>query len=353
MMMKKKCDMIKRLKDGEKIKVLLYHHIDLDGYGTVILMKYLEKEFPNLTLQLIECNTDAERIYNDNNEMNLPMFDYIFIADLSIKTTKTAKLLESLNNGGLNIYIVDHHKTALWLNDFDYATIIPHDLDNNIITCGTSLLYDLLRYDTNNEIVFNNDYVLDFVNIVKSYDTYVWVRESNKRANDLNLLIKFTSDKNKFVSEIVNTLHNSTYVLGENDTNNSLKLSIYEELISNEIYNAKKLINFINININGSDYMFGYLYINNYYSEIGNALCHMFPGIAFIIMINANNGKVSFRSTKDVIDLTTIVKPLGGGGHKLAAGCVLPIDKYNCSIEETLYYIFSNSICPPNYTIIK
>lgn len=340
--MKKKCDLIKRLIAGKEVKVLLYHHIDLDGFGALILMKYLEREFPNLTVSNIKCATDAEIIYDDNTTIDLYIFDYIFIADLSIKTVKTAKLLESLNNSGLNIYIVDHHPTALWLNDYDYANIIPHDLDNGIVTCGTSLLFDLLNDNDNNCIKLDNKYVTDFINNVKEYDTFLWKRTKNKKAENLNLLIKFSLDKNEFVTDIVDILYSSSYVLGDDDNENWLKLFIYSGIISNEINLSEKLYKTINVNIKGKDLMCGYLYINNYYSEIGNALCERHPDIDFMMMINRNNGKVSFRSVKD-INLTEIVKPLGGGGHKLAAGCTLPSYKYNCSIEETLYYIFHSS----------
>lgn len=337
--MKKKCNLIKRLMAGEKVKVLLYHHIDLDGYGALILMKYLEREFTNLTLFNIECVSDAERIYDDNNTTELCVFDYIFIADLSIKTVKTAKLLESLNNSGLNIYIVDHHTTALWLNDYDYANIVPHDLDNGVVTCGTSLLFDLLNNTDDTCTKLDNKYVTDFISNVKEYDTYLWKRTKNNKAENLNLLIKFSLDKIKFVTDIVDILYSSSYVLGDDDNENYLKLLIYSETVTNEINLSEKLYKTINVNIKGNDLVCGYLYINNYYSEIGNALCERHRDIDFMMMINRNNGKVSFRSIKD-IDLTEIVKPLGGGGHKLAAGCTLPLDKYNCSIEEILYHIF-------------
>ena len=339
--MKKKCDLIKRLKNGECARVLLYHHIDLDGYGTLVLMKYLEKLFPNLELYTIECDTDAERISIDNDKMCLFNFDYIFIADLSVKTKETAELIYKLNDSKkLNVYIVDHHETALWLDKFEYATIVPHDLDNNVVTCGTSLLFDLIKGDTKT-CELDNGWIIDFIKNVKEYDTFLWKLNGNKQAYDLNLLLKFSDDKNKFVKDIVETLNNTTYVLGYYDTQNSLRLSIYSDIIKNEIELAEKMYNKINIIYKGKELVCGYLYINKYQSEIGNAICEKHNDIDFMMMINANNGKVSFRSTKNNINLTEFVKPLGGGGHKSAAGCELPLNKYNCSIEETLSCILN------------
>ena len=52
--------------------------------------------------------------------------------------------------------------------------------------------------------------------------------------------------------------------------------------------------------------------------------------VAFIIKeTDKNEAKFSFRSK--VKDVASLCEQFGGGGHKLAAGCVL-----NCSIEEAL-----------------
>lgn len=66
---------------------------------------------------------------------------------------------------------------------------------------------------------------------------------------------------------------------------------------------------------------YGVVFAERYFSELGNQLCEMNPDLAYVAMIDISNGRVSYRSIRDHINLgTEIAHNYGGGGHPKAAG---------------------------------
>ena len=64
-----------------------------------------------------------------------------------------------------------------------------------------------------------------------------------------------------------------------------------------------------------------------FYSEVGEALCEMHPGIPFAAyyMDRADGMRQwGLRTKKDDVDVSEIAKKYGGGGHRAAAGFVQP-----------------------------
>ena len=63
------------------------------------------------------------------------------------------------------------------------------------------------------------------------------------------------------------------------------------------------------------------MFAERYVSELGNRLCEMHPDLDYVAMIDISNGRVSYRSIRDNINLgTEIAHNYGGGGHPKAAG---------------------------------
>ena len=68
-------------------------------------------------------------------------------------------------------------------------------------------------------------------------------------------------------------------------------------------------------------HLYGYVFAERFFSELGNRLCQMTPELDYVVMIDICNGKVSYRTTRDDLNLgTEIAHSYGGGGHAKAAG---------------------------------
>jgi hypothetical protein len=61
----------------------------------------------------------------------------------------------------------------------------------------------------------------------------------------------------------------------------------------------------------------GFVFAENYISELGNKLCKLNPDIDFIAMINMGTKTVSYRAVKEDIDLGKDIAKLYGGGWLL------------------------------------
>lgn len=60
----------------------------------------------------------------------------------------------------------------------------------------------------------------------------------------------------------------------------------------------------------------GFVFAENYFSELGNKLCKLNPDIDFFAMIDIDGGTVSYRTVKDDIDLgNDVAKIFCGGGQ--------------------------------------
>ena len=69
----------------------------------------------------------------------------------------------------------------------------------------------------------------------------------------------------------------------------------------------------------------GYIFADNYASEIGNTACITHPDIDFCVIIMGS--VVSLRTTSDTIDVSEIAKRYGGGGHQKASGFSINVER--------------------------
>lgn len=68
-------------------------------------------------------------------------------------------------------------------------------------------------------------------------------------------------------------------------------------------------------------YTYGVIFAEQYFSELGNRLCELYPELDYVAMIDICGGKVSYRTVREDLDVGgTIAHSNGGGGHPKAAG---------------------------------
>ena len=284
------------------MKILLFEHNDLDGITNNIILKTL---IPNANIKVIDCNYDD---INNKVQYYLPSFhkyDVIFITDISINYN-LAKIIDNTN---YHVILLDHHKTALKLNDFNFCNVFVEL--NNKLTCGSELFYNYL---INHYKIFKNHYLFKFIEIVRQYDTWEWKKLNNEIPKQYNDIFNILG-KDLFVNEIINKINNKNLSFNDID---KLLLKINKEK-QNKYFKLKdkQLIKKQIMNYNT-----GIVFANQYLSELGNYLLEH-NDIDISILIGENS--ISYRS-KDDVDCSQIAKMFNGGGHKNAAGSSISED---------------------------
>ena len=284
--------------------IKLFTHTDLDGVSCEILGRIAFGE----DIDVVRCgygNIDdkVEEFINSDEE-----YDKLFITDISVKK----ELADALNNVSDKIILLDHHKTALWLNEYPFALVQVEDKSVGKM-CGAYLFYEYLK---KNHEEFNDTLALKlFVKYVRMYDTWEWKEKYDniipKRLNDL----MYMDGPNEFIDKMIYRLGNNLAIFDDTDL---MKLQIEQTYINS--YIAQKNETLI---VNDSlfpEHIVGITFADKYISELGNKLCELHPELDFVVLINMSTLTVSYRTVKDDLDLSDIAKGFGGGGHPKASG---------------------------------
>ena len=284
--------------------IKLFTHTDLDGVSCEILGRIAFEE----DIDVVRCgygNIDdkVEEFINSDEE-----YDKLFITDISVKK----ELADALNNVSDKVILLDHHKTALWLNEYPYALVQVEDKSVGKM-CGAYLFYEYLK---KNHKEFNDTPALKlFIDYVRMYDTWEWKEKYDniipKRLNDL----MYIDSPNEFIDKMVYRLGNNLFIFDDTDL---MKLQIEQTYINS--YIAQKNETLI---VNDSlfpEHIVGIVFADKYISELGNKLCELHPELDFVVLINMSTLTVSYRTVKDDLDLSAIAKRFGGGGHPKASG---------------------------------
>jgi len=306
-----------------KNKVKLFTHIDLDGVGCSILAKL---KFGDENVDITYCNNpkDAnEKVKEFWLSENLFDYDKVYITDISISD----KLAELINSYVINpsyklpeLKLLDHHKTALNLNKYNWCNVI---VDDKHPECGTSLFCKEINSTTQT----SRD---EFVETVRRYDNWLWETpykdEVPKKYNNLLYIL----GKDKFIDDVIYKIKANDMSLTYTD---NLLLEIEQRQIETYIKSKNKKLQIRTDLFDG--YTVGVVFAERYVSELGNSLCKLNPKIDFVCIIT-NGNKVSYRTIKDNIDVSQIADKFGGGGHTKASGNILD----NCITNKLIKTVF-------------
>ena len=169
------------------------------------------------------------------------------------------------------------------------------------------------------------DNIIEFVEIVRQYDTWEWNtiynNEVPKKWNDLLYLY----GKKRFTEKIVKMLESKNNL----DFTKIDLLLLELEKEKKERYFETKEKEMIEKNIQG--YHVGIVFAEQHRSELGNYLANKYNKLDFIILIGSQS--ISYRGIRDNIDLGLFAKQFGGGGHPKASGSQIDREKQKKYIE--------------------
>lgn len=162
----------------------LLSHNDLDGVGCGILAKIaFGKEVKVRYNSIASLNREVEWFFENENKDT-----FLFITDLSVNE-ENEKRLEAFYQAGGKVQFLDHHKTSLHFNEYEWGHVVVEDTQGNL-TSATSLFYDYL---VEHQLLEASESVAEFVELVRQYDTWEWEKNENQKARKLNALFFLVS----------------------------------------------------------------------------------------------------------------------------------------------------------------
>ncbi len=199
-------------------------------------------------------------------------------------------MLNSAYFKGLNVQLIDHHKTAEWLNKYEWAFI-------DTSKCGTLLSFEY--YGSIPEF----DY---FARVVNDYDLWIHDDPNSKELNRIYGIL----GRERFVD-----WYTESPFTGHLNAFEKYLLELDKE--KQERF-QKKVKETIYVGFNGLGQKFGIGFADRYVSEIAHNLIDEL-NLDFIALVDVYGEKVQLRSRQDV-DVSEIAKTFDGGGHKTRRG---------------------------------
>lgn len=297
----------------------LLSHNDLDGVSCGILAKLAFKENVKVRYNSVaSLNREIESFLEEEKNDT-----FLFITDLSPNEGNISRLNEFYKKNK-NIQLIDHHKTALSLNEFEWGMVVVEDGEGKL-TSATSLFY---QYLIDRELLQPTKSLDEFVELVRQYDTWEWEKNKNERARRLNSLFYLISI-DEFEEIMIERLRQNEQF--EFDDFETRLLNMEDNKIERYIRFKKREI----VQAQIDKEIVGVVYAESYHSELGNELGKEHPHLDYIAMVNMGTKKISLRTIHDDIDVSKIANKYGGGGHQKASGCTLKDESYKKFVLNT------------------
>lgn len=331
-------------------------HNDLDGYSATVLTELIVDKYPKGMFSLEVVNILPNKLIEEVNEtlMNINNFDLIIITDLAVKQ----ELVDIIENSGHKekFRVFDHHETDVNCENYKWLTVKiekPDKKGNMKKTCGTELYYDFIRQDTVFDIhilqLKTDQAISHFVEVVRSYDTYDFY-------NNLTSGEKFdlVAEDAPRLNTLFHAIDHSEFKLYIDRYIHEDKIDFMQLTVSTERYpwinkvieledrknkryveSAMKKLNVITLDksifknekVHELHYIVGLVFAEKNGPMIGKAACKNYPEIDFCAVLT--NNQVSLYTSKSEVDVSSIARLLGGGGHKRVAGFTISYSDSN------------------------
>jgi len=315
------------------LKTILFTHDDLDGAGSRIVYElahqHLEK---NVEYKVINCTNSGI----DNEVMEVLKSGIvnkdteICFADIVASRETLEYIVKNFNTPR----IWDHHRTNFFATHIVPSAVIIPENELGIMQSGTSLIYQ--HYcalaidfpdDPRAKFVSGTDtsqrFLAEFVDTIRSYDTYEWKSTNNLNAKKLQTLFSLLGME-RFCDQYVKRLSNiksDDIILLEDlkfvDAKLEREQNIIDTVTPDDVYH---------INVRGLNTAFsiGGFGVNG--SELAYQFLKKYPEFdMFAIFDFWSGGTFSFRAIRDDLDIgRDVALPIGGGGHAKSSGAPLP-----------------------------
>jgi oligoribonuclease NrnB/cAMP/cGMP phosphodiesterase (DHH superfamily) len=292
-------------------------HNDLDAVGCVVVVLASEQKIG--TLHYHGYDTIDSALLDFINNKKYSPGDTLLIADIT-PTQGTLIAIDANRPTDLNMVLLDHHKTRLWANKLSWAKV-------DVTKAAVELVFDWCHVSIPSP---KSVYFLGLVHAIAAWDTWRLECPHRARGENLNTLLTFIG-KDRFVALFSkDPAADGTPNIEEMiKVMNSRRKRYVTQVIKTQLANAK-------YHKDGFGQVFKIIYANEYVSEIGHAALDdpEHEDLHYICVVDPISGSCSLRSRTGEVDVGTVAKRLGGGGHQAAAGFGTDFKEH---IEETVY----------------
>jgi len=304
----------------------LLSHNDLDGVGCGIIAKLAFGDHIEVRYNSVSGLDRQVELFLEADDKDT----FLFITDLSV-SEENEKRLQSFYESGGKLELLDHHKTALHFNDYEWAHVKVEDAEGHLCS-ATQLLYDYL---VDSGALTPTKAIAEFVELVRQYDTWEWEKNNNLKAQRLNALFFLISIK-EFEQTMISRLRSHDHF----DFNEFEQKLLNMEENNIERYISRKRKQVVQTELRGL--FAGIVHAESYHSDMGNQLGKDYPHLDYIVILNMGARKVGFRTIHDHVDVSQVAAHYGGGGHAKASGCKLTNEAYEDFVKpafgkETLH----------------
>ncbi|MFL0505337.1 DHH family phosphoesterase [Ureibacillus sp. 179-F W5.1 NHS] len=299
----------------------LLSHNDLDGVGCGILAKLAFGQDVKVRYNSVSSLNREIEYFLENDSPDT----FLLITDLSPNEENENRLTSYYKEHG-NVQLIDHHKTALHLNDYEWGYVVVEE-ESGKLTSATSLFYQYLVYHQHLE---ESEAISEFVELVRQYDTWEWEKNENHKAHSLNSLF-FLVSIDEFELKMIERLRTSDHF--DFDDFEKKLLNMEEDKIERYIRRKKREI----VQALVGKFYAGVVYAESYHSEVGNELAKEHPHLDYIAILNMGGKRISFRTNRDDVDVSEIAGRYGGGGHQKASGSSLTEEAYKHFVLNTFH----------------
>lgn len=286
---------------------------DLDGISCGLLSELVLEDCEVTTAGPNSIEDKLNRLF-DQEAKGRKLFDKIIITDMSVGE-ELAERIEK--NEKYRVRLYDHHKSAEWLNKYEWALVKVEDEMGRALS-ATEIYWQesiskllgkgaFARSKSPNKTRIAEEYVA----MVTSYDTWAWDAKGDMMPKYLNHLVSIYGNE-LFQDAIRKCILEGDSVMSQED----LTMARSEEARQNK-YLRTKLDDVVEMDVMG--YSFGVVFAEQYKSELGNRMCLEYD-IDVAAIIDMGSCGISYRASKDTVDLSQIAAKFGGGGHAKAAG---------------------------------
>ena len=312
--------------------IKVFTHGDLDSTGVILCLRLLEENFEYIqTKNPQDCSEKVKEFLESGEYTN---FKEIILTDISVNE-EVAEMLNEVAKEGIEVRLYDHHKTALWLNKYSWATVeekLKLRFGDLRLTCGSELfyvLYFLPKTENDNisyEMLESLDYIIEGI---RAYDTWDWFNEKriNKTISELAYKLNtlyyyyFAEDFcNMLVDFIKNADEDSLRLIPEEM---QIVFEVLEKQKQSKIKQILKSVRYSEDYLNGKKYKVAYVIAYDYASDLGSTILNQEEREVDIAVIwNPLHGAVSLRSKRPDVDVSAIGKSItdSSGGHTNASG---------------------------------
>lgn len=298
--------------------VFLISDSDLDGYGCVLMGKKLigertDSNFEYATPKRENLNTVLRDIILSRK------YTTIFMTDC-YPLEQNISIINQFVNEGNEFVLLDHHKTALKLNQYSWSRVKVET--NGHKHCGTELFYEYLKEDGFNVSDFN-----EIVELIRSYDTWDWYYAQLQEAYKLNQLFFFFGG-DEFIENISWKISQELPILTEVDYNVLNAIDKLDAQYINEHKDTFETFEYEGLKV-------GVVFADRCISVLGQTICQENPQLDYCCLVDLSKNKCSLRSIGKT-DVSVIAKKFGGGGHAQAGGFPLN-DKVKRMVIEVYF----------------